>query len=75
MVAWQSQGKQTETIELVNGGIPINILLSHTTSNPAFSKAINFVSMLDLTMQIFLDDFQKIAPSASMNTYPLMGFT
>ena len=57
MAAWQSQGKQTETTELVNGGISINKLLSHIALDLAFSKAINFVSILDLTMQVFLDDF------------------
>jgi len=53
----------------------INILLSHTASDPAFSKATNSISMLDLTVQVFLDDFQKIAPPTSVNTYPLVGFT
>ena len=66
MVAWQSQGKQTETTELVNGGISINKLLSHTALDPAFSKAINSVSILDLTMQVFLDDFQETILPASV---------
>ena len=46
----------------------INKLLSHTALDPAFSKAINSVSILDLTMQVFLDDFQETAPSACVNT-------
>jgi len=75
MVAWQSQGKQIETTKLVNGGISINILLSHIVSNPTFSKATNSVSMLDLTIQVFLDDFQEIVSPVSVNTYLLVGFT
>ena len=75
MAAWQSQGKQIETTELVNGGISINILLSHIASNPAFSKATNSVSMLDLTIQVFLDDFQETVSPVCVNTYLLVGFT
>ena len=75
MAAWQSQGKQTETTELINGGIWINKLLSHTALDPSFSMATNYVSILDLTMQVFLDDFQEATPPASVNTYPLVGFT
>ena len=75
MAAWQSQGKQTETTELVNGGISINKLLSHIALDPAFFKAINSVSILDLTMQVFLDYFQETALSASVSTNPLVGFT
>ena len=66
MVAWQSQGKQTEITELVNGGISINKLLSHTDLDSGFSKTINSISILDLTMQVFLDDFQEIALPASV---------
>ena len=75
MTAWQSQGKQTETTELVNKGISINKLLSHTTLDLAFFKAINSVFILDLTMQVFLDDFQETTLPASVNTYLLVGFT
>ena len=75
MAAWQSQGKQIETTELVNEGISINKLLSHIALDPAFSKAINYVSILDLTMQVFLDDFQETALPVSVNTYLLVGFT
>ena len=75
MASWHSQGNQIETTELINGGISINKLLSHIALNLAFFKATNFVFMLDLTMQVFLDDFKEITPPASVNTYPLVGFT
>ena len=75
MATWQSQGKQTETTELVNEGIAINKLINHTASDPAFSKTTNSVSILDLTMQVFLDDFQETVIPASVNTYPLVDFT
>ena len=66
---------QIEAIELVKRGISINKLLSHSASDPAFSKATNFASMVDLAMQVCLDDFQETASPASVNTYPLVGFT
>ena len=66
---------QTEAIELVKRGISINKLLSHSASDPAFSKATNSASMVDLTMQVCLDDFQETVPPTSVNTYPLVGFT
>ena len=53
----------------------INILLSHKASDPAFSKATNSISMLDLIVQVFLDNFQETTPPVSVNTYPLVGFT
>ena len=62
-------------IELVKRGISINILLSHSVSDPAFSKATNSASMVELAMQVYLIDFQETAPPASINTYPLVGFT
>ena len=65
---------QIEAIELVYNGISINKLLSHSASDPAFSKATNSDSMVDLAMQVCLDDFQETAPPASVNTYPLVGF-
>ena len=71
----KSQGKQTETTKLINGGISINKLLSHTALDPTFSMATNSISISDLTMQVFLDDFQETTPPASVNTYPLVGFT
>ena len=62
---------QTEAIELVKRGISINKLLSHSASDPAFSKATNSASMVDLTMQVCLDDFQELVPPISVNTYLL----
>ena len=66
---------QIETTELVKRGISINKLLCHSTSDPAFSKATNSTSMVDLIMQVCLDDFQETALPTSVNTYPLVGFT
>ena len=66
---------QIKAIELVYNGKSINKLLSHSASDPAFSKAINSDSMVDLAMQVYLDDFQETTPPASVNTYPLVGFT
>ena len=66
---------QMEAIELVYNGISINKLLSHSALDPTFSKATNYDSMVDLAMQVCLDDFQETAPPASVNTYPLVGFT
>ena len=75
MAAWQSQRMQTEAIELVKIGISINKFLGHLASDPAFFKATNSASMVDLAMQVCLVDFQETAPPASVNTYPLVGFT
>ena len=66
---------QIEAIELVYNGILINKLLNHSASDPAFFKATNSDSMVDLVMQVCLDDFQETASPASVNTYPLVGFT
>ena len=66
---------QIEEIELVYNGISINKLLSHPALDTTFSKATNSDSMVDLAMQVCLDDFQETAPLASVNTYPLVGFT
>ena len=62
---------QIEAIELVKRGISINKLLSHSASDPAFFKATNSASMVDLTMQVCLDDFQELVPPISVNTYLL----
>ena len=75
MASWQSQCIQIEAIELGYNSISINKLLSHSASNPAFSKATNSDSMVDHAMQVCLDDFQETAPPANVNTYPLVGFT
>ena len=66
---------QIKAIELVYNGISINKLLSYLASDPAFSKATNSNSMVNLAMQVCLNDFQETTPSASVNTYPLAGFT
>ena len=66
---------QIEAIELVYNSISINKLLSHSTLDSAFSKATNSDSMVDFAMQVYLDDFQDTTPLASVNTYPLVGFT
>ena len=66
---------QTEAIELVYNGVSINKLLSHSALDPAFFKATNSDSMVDLAMQVYLDVFQEIAPPTSVNTYPLVCFT
>ena len=75
MAAWQSQCMQIEAIELVYNGISINKLLNHLALDPAFSKATNSDSMVNLAMQVYLDDFLEAAPPASVKTYPLVGFT
>ena len=66
---------QTEAIELAYNDISINKLLRHSALDPAFSKATNSDSMVDLAMQVYLDDFQKTTPLSSVNKYPLVGFT
>ena len=73
MATWQSQCMQIEAIELLYNVISITKLLSHSASSPAFSKATNSDSMVDLAMQVYLDDFQETAPPTSVNTYPLVG--
>ena len=52
-----------------------NKLLSHLASDPAFSKATNSDSIMDLTMQVSLNNFQETTPPTSVNMYPLVDFT
>ena len=75
MAAWQSQQMQTDAIELVNRVKSTNKLLSHLASDPPFSKATNFDSIMNLTMQVSLNNFQETTLSTSVNIYSLVDFT
>ena len=62
-------------IKLINRGISINRLLSHTGLDLVFSKAPNSASMVDLTMQFYLDDFEETTSPTRVNKSSPVGFT
>ena len=75
MAAWQSQQMQTNAIKLVNRGKSTNKLISLLALDLAFFKATNSNSIMNLTMQVSLNNFQETTPPISVNIYPLVDFT
>ena len=74
ITAWLSQFIDTDGVGLIHKGISLNRSLSHSTSELAFSKAINSTSIVDRVMQVCLDDSQEIAPPPRVKMYQLVAF-
>ena len=74
IATWLSQHIDTCGVGLVHKGIFAKRFISHSTSELAFSKAINSTSIVDRVMQVCLTDFQETALLPRMKTYPLVDF-
>jgi len=55
-------------------GISSRNYRTHSASSPALSKAINFDSIVEQSMQVYLEDFQDTVTSSRVKMYPLINF-
>ena len=69
---WLSQYMQIAGTGFCQLGISSKKFLGHSASSPALSKAINSDSIVNLTIQVCLEDFQDTATPPSVKTYPLV---
>ena len=74
IAAWLSQCMHIGAIGLGQNEISSKKLRSHSTSSPALFKAMNSDFIVEWAIHVCLDDFQDIAPSPIVKTYPLVDF-
>jgi hypothetical protein len=68
---WLSQWSQINGTSFGQHKISSKKFQSHSTSSLALSREINFYSIMDLAMHIFLEDFHDKTTPPSMKTYSL----
>ena len=71
---WLSQCMQIAGIGFDNLGITSTNWRSHSASSVTLSKAMNSDFIVDLTMQVYLEDFNETTAPPRVNTYPLVDF-
>lgn len=63
---------QIDVTDLGHIGISSRKFLSHSAFSIALSSAINYDSIVDLAIQVYLVDFHDTAAPPNVNTYPLV---
>lgn len=75
MEACESQCREIGDVGHPHRGNQANKFLNHSASSPTKSNVMNFDSIVDRAMQVFLEDFPNIAAPQIGNTYPLVELT
>ena len=57
-----------------HNGISYKNYRSHSASSPALSKVMNFNSIMERSIHVWLEDFQDIVAPLRVNTYSLVDF-